>query len=254
MKTKTYFIISTLLSFCLVSCDDSNNDDDDDSSDNPVVVQLEQYTPDQANWDTFYAKPLAVGNTSHDPDGVFWLSPESWKAATWDGTIYDPTTKTREDFASCLCPSGDQVRGIREVFYEHKPFEDNTNPTKAEVDEWHRIAINHVRALVGYTSEDRKIKKDHCLFARALWSDERKFTRMWDDAYPEGTCLGYTNQHCGATFIPSDSDQEPYLPKDHAFCSSGASAEGVWVHRANAFKLSRVILCNYHLIKLFSFF
>ena len=74
-----------------------------------------------------------------------------------------------KDFAEAPCPSADRVRGIREVFYANKPFADNANPTTAEVDEWHRIAINHVRALVGYTSPDRQVEKDHYMFARALW-------------------------------------------------------------------------------------
>lgn len=52
--------------------------------------------------------------------------------------------------------------------FESKPFADSRNPTRAEVDEWHRIAINHVRALVGYTGADREVKKDHCMFKRAL--------------------------------------------------------------------------------------
>ena len=47
------------------------------------------------------------------------------------------------DFVAAICPSVDLIRGIREVFYQHNPFADNANPTKAEVDEWHRIAINH---------------------------------------------------------------------------------------------------------------
>jgi hypothetical protein len=94
---------------------------------------LVQYTPDQANWDTFDTKPFESGtNTSHDPDGVGWLSEESWEKAEWDGTVYDPTTMSADEFFLSLCPSVDQVRGIREVFYKHKPFADNRNPTKAE--------------------------------------------------------------------------------------------------------------------------
>lgn len=195
----------------------------------------DQYTPNQANWETYNTKPFESGtNISHDPDGVGWLSAESWEKAKWDGTIYDPTTMTQEKFYDCLCPSVDQVRGIREVFYQHQPFADNRNPTKAEIDEWHRIAINHVRALVGYTSEDRQVKKDHCLFARAHWGDERKFTTMWDDKYPgttgsaAGPCQGSNNSHCGASFMPSIEDQLPYLPEDHTGCSAGQGSEGVF--------------------------
>lgn len=231
-KIEIYFVVWLFMSVGLVSCTDNDGvSKDDDITGN----QLEQYTPDQANWETFATKPFAGGtNTSHDPDGVGWLTQESWTAAEWDGTIYDPSNLTKKEFADCLCPSVDQVRGIREVFYQHEPFADNKNPTKAEVDEWHRIAINHVRALVGYTSNDRQVIKDHCLFARALWGDERKFTTMWDEDYPgtqgsaAGPCQGSGNAHCGASFIPNLEDQAPYLPHDHSGCGLQQGVEGVF--------------------------
>lgn len=193
-----------------------------------------QYTPNQANWDTFASKPLAAGITAHDPDRVNWISSADWNASRWDGTIYNPSRMSGAEFAAAICPSVDRIRGLREVFYQHNPFADNANPTKAEVDEWHRIAINHVRALVGYTSQDRQVKKDHCMFARALWGDERKFTTMWDAQYPGtvgsavGPCQGSTNAHCGASFIPSLADQAPYLPAGHPGCSAQQGAEGVF--------------------------
>ena len=154
---------------------------------------------------------------------------------------------TKEAFSKAICPSGDIIRGIREVFYETNPFVDNRNPTRAEVNKWHRIAINHVRKLVGYTSEDRQVKEDVCMFARSLWGQERKFTRIWDSKYPGtlgtayGPCLNpedpndpnydpnYTlsNSHCGATFIPDTADQAPYLPEGHPACTKTPGAEGI---------------------------
>jgi hypothetical protein len=201
---------------------------------NAGLSTLEQYTPNQADWSTFAAKPIAGGNMAHDPDSVSWITPAQWDAAKWDGTVYNPSRMTKAAFASAICPSGDRVRGIREVFYRHKPFADNRNPTKAEVDEWHRIAINHVRALVGYTSQDRLVKKDYCMFARAQWGDERKFTTKWDAKYPGttgsayGPCQGSTNGHCGSLFVPSPADQAPYLPEGHASCGTPGGAEGVF--------------------------
>jgi len=199
-----------------------------------VTASLVQFTPNQANWSTFATKPLTSGNIAHDPDSVAWLTPASWAAAKWDGTLYNPSQMSAAAFAKAICPSVDQVRGIREVFYAQKPFADNANPTKAEVDEWHRIAINHVRALVGYTSIDRQVQKDQCMFARALWGDERKFTTQWDAKYPgtlgsaEGPCQGSTNAHCGASFIPDLADQAPYLPAGHPGCTVQQGAEGVF--------------------------
>ncbi len=195
----------------------------------------QQYTPEQANWTSLSSKPLDAGNSGHDPDSVTWITKAQWDASKWDGkTIYDPTKMTKGQFFAALCPSADRVRGIREVFYTNNPFRDNKNPTKAEIDEWHRIAINHVRALVGYTSIERQVQKDQCMFKRALWGDERKFTTMWDSKYPgtngsaAGPCKGSKNAHCGASFIPNAEDQAPYFREQRQVCSPQAGSEGVF--------------------------
>jgi hypothetical protein len=195
---------------------------------------FEQFTPNQANWNTFLSKVTAAGISAHDPDSIVWITKAQWDSAKWDGkTIYDPTKMTQAEFTAAICPSGDRIRGIREVFYQTNPFKDNKNPTKAEVDEWHRIALNHVRALVGYTSADRQVQKDHCMFKRALWGDERQNTRMWDAKYPgtdgsaAGPCVGGTNAHCGASFIPSAADQAPYFIGTPLTCAAGAGSEGI---------------------------
>lgn len=221
-------ILASLLFICLFSC---MQDDYTLSSNNTNLVQ---FTPDQADWSTFTSKPLAVSSVSaHDPDGIGWISKEAWDNAKWDGTIYDPTTMTREEFHKALFPTPDTMRGLREVFYEHNPFADTKNPTKAEVDEWHRIAINHLRALVGYTSEDRLVKKDHCMFQRALWGQQRKYTTMWDAKYPGtegsayGPCQDSNNAHCGATFVPDEEDQIPYLVEGQSVCGTPQGAEGI---------------------------
>lgn len=208
--------------------------DDEALPDNDGPDKLVQFTPNQADWGSFSVKPFEGGaNTGHDPDGVGWISQEQWANATWDGTIYNPTEMTQQEFYKAIFPYPDVVRGLREVFYELNPFEDVRNPTKAEVDEWHRIAINHIRTLVGYTSEDRQVKKDHCMFARALWGQQRMHTTMWDDEYPgvegsaKGPCQDSSNPHCGASFIPNAEDQASYLPEGYAACTAQQGAEGV---------------------------
>lgn len=195
---------------------------------------LVQYTPDQADYSTFQSKPMAVSSiTAHDPDSVGWISASSWDESAWDGTVYNPSLMGHDAFVAAICPSVDRIRGIREVFYAANPFADNENPTKAEVDEWHRMALNHVRALIGYTAADRQAVPDICMHARALWGDERKFSTMWDAAYPgttgsaSGPCQGSGNAHCGATFLPSAADQAPYLPDGHPPCTTTPGAEGV---------------------------
>jgi len=195
-----------------------------------------QFTPDPADWLTFQTKPLNVrGITAHDPDSIGWIQPETWKAAEWDGTTtYDPRRMSRSAFVKAICPSPDTVRGIREVFYRVNPFADNTNPTKAEVDEWHRVAINHIRALVGYNTSDRQVQPDTCMFARAQWGEERARSTMWDAKYPAngqrvyGPCGQGSPAHCGATFVPNAEDQKRYLPRGHSPCRVGAGAEGIF--------------------------
>jgi hypothetical protein len=199
-----------------------------------LLFSDEQFTPNQSNWTSFQSKPLASGNKAHDPDSVSWIKKADWDSAKWDGkTIYDPTKMSKSEFFKAICPTADRVRGIRELFYNTKPFKDNTNPTKAELDEWHRIVINHIRALVGYT-ENRQVQKDQCMFKRAYWGDERKFTKMWDVKYPgkngsaAGPCQGSSNAHCGASFIPSPEDQAPYFEDKKSVCTLTAGSEGVF--------------------------
>jgi hypothetical protein len=193
----------------------------------PPPAVLTQYTPDQADWTTFQSKPLSASGSwgsikAHDPDSVEWIASTAWVGSAWDGsTTYNPSKMSKSAFMNAICPSVDRIRGIREVFYQHNPFEDNANPTKAEVDEWHRIAINHVRALIGYTSEGRQVKKDHCMFARALWGDERKMTTKWDAKYPgvvgsaAGPCQGSGNAHCGVRCAVVDRDVQFYTRGCH---------------------------------------
>ncbi|MEM7184132.1 MAG: hypothetical protein AAF518_24755 [Spirochaetota bacterium] len=216
---------------------------------NPQSRSFEQYTPDQANWDTFYTKTTG----SHEPNSVSWLSAEDWAKYQWDGTVYNPSKMTRKEFVEAICPHVDGVRGIHELFYRVKPFANVNHPTRAEVDEWHRVVINHIRALIGYTSEEYQIQKNHCMFARALWGQERKFTTKWDAKYPGkhgsayGPCQGSDNSHCGATFIPDPEDQVAYLPEGHASCVRQQGSEGIFggpkSHHNWSIKWSRG-LCN----------
>lgn len=188
---------------------------------------LVQYTPELSDWSAFYSKAVDNNpkNTDHSPDGIGWIDRDDW--IPWDGTVIDPTEYTRQDLSQKICP-GSTVLGLREVFYENNPFADITNPTKAEVDLWHTIALNHVRALVGYTEEEYIIKPNRCLHLRALWCDEKFRTRKWDTLeYPE-RCESSTNPHCGAGFIPSVEDQQPYLPEGITSCPKRAGSEGMF--------------------------
>jgi len=191
------------------------------------AVPLTQYTPDIKDWSTLNDKSVLQNskNVDHNIDSVHWIDESAW--LPWDGTPYNASQYSRRDLADLICP-GNTILGLREVFYEANPFSDPVNPTKAEVDNWHRIAINHVRALVGYTEEEYQIEPNQCLHVRALWSEERKNTDIWDARYPDKTCVGSTNPHCGASFIPSVEDQQPYLPDGVESCGARAGSEGLF--------------------------
>jgi hypothetical protein len=114
-------------------------------------------------------------------------------------------------------------------------FTDPLNPTKAEVDHWHRRTIRQFRRLVGLSEQDMPIMMDHCLSARALWGQEYKFTPKWGDN--SATCSG--NSHCGASFTPAtQAEQEPYFPAGYfdtnSLCvNNGGGSEGIGSTNAN---------------------
>jgi len=188
---------------------------------------LEQYTPSRSDWSTFYNKAVLQNdkNTDHSPDGYHWVDRDEW--LPWDGTVYNASEYSKQDLKNLICP-GNTVRGMYELFEDDKPFADNVNPTKAEVDNWHATALNHVRAMVGYTEPEYIIRPTKCQHLRALWCHEKKNTRKWDnDKYLE-RCEFSTNAHCGAGFIPDKEDQQPDLPAGIDQCYAKAGSEGLF--------------------------
>ena len=156
---------------------------------------------------------------SQDPDGIKWLTPQHWANSTWDGTPLDPTGMTNSQVCSWLRPAQNYViRGIREKFYQVNPFQDNTNPTPAEIEAWNIEVIRHFRALFGNT---RPVRNDPRLYLEARWADERKRTTTWDTQYPStsygtasgicwtttGTPVDTAGGHCGEAFFPNSQDR-----------------------------------------------
>ena len=235
-QRRKLFILSPIISFfslirsvinwvlSLLGLPTIGNDEVDDPTFDPIPSPVNQFTPNPADWSTFYSTVDASPDViDHTPDGVLWLTSNDW--VQWDGTTtYDPTTMSHQDFASTICPSSDTILGLREVFYQTNPFADPHFPTKAEVDLWHSVALTHLRQLVGI---DLPAVRDHCMFARALWGQERKLSTKWDEEYPEGKCEAGSDLHCGHSFLPSAEDQVSYLPEGHPACGLGGGAEGI---------------------------
>lgn len=174
-----------------------------------LAEALTQYTPDLAGWTTAAFNNLGNnGKFGHHPRSVWWVNWDE-KKYQWDGTIFNPETTNR--FADEICPHVDVIRGIEAVFDKTQPFADINNPTTAEIDNWHRIAINHVRALVGYTEEDRQIKNDVCISAGAVWQNELQYGERSEEWKTDKCAETNSSQHCGFKYVASEEIAKLYL-------------------------------------------
>ena len=180
-------------------------------------------------------------NPSHEPDAISWISKDLWDSAKWDGIPIDKDTASPQEICDFLMPHFWITRGIRELFYELNPFEDVTKPTPSELDEWHIQVIRHIRRILGF---DTPVENDARLYLEAQWATQRKFTKMWDEKYPEGVTyegeeyfgwspgpcfkppgavtstdptigpgkpIDSAKGHCGASFFPDSTDREKYI-------------------------------------------
>lgn len=190
-------------------------------------------------------------NKSHAPDDIGWLGTPDQIASSWpkwDGVPIDVCGKTTAEICEFVFPSVNTMRGLRDLFYNTKPFADNVHPTVAEIDEWNVKVIQHFRNLIGAKTV---VSADKCLFLRAHWNSERAWTRIWDTSDYPGTCDGSSAPHCGADFIPNCPDQILYLGNPPSpCCVTTSGAEGIFTVNKDlpwSIKLSRVIaqtLCS----------
>ena len=230
------------------------------ASQQSYTYSVDNFTPPQIGGvpgiDNATALSQAVPSVDNQgPYGSNWVSPAAWAASDWDGvSTIDMGTMTTAAACAWLWPAtGDVLRGTRQLYDSWGGFADETNPTPFEIQEWTLLYIQHFRTL---TQNPTPLAIDRCLMLRALWSDERQHTTIWDGAYP-GTCGSAAgpcvpcgsggNPHCGAAFVPNSTDQEPYMLDTGGIipaCSAGASAEGIFTTNTDipwSIKLSRVM-------------
>jgi hypothetical protein len=111
-----------------------------------------QYTPDHlADWTKMNERSFSCNrdenpncSSDHTPDGVGWMD---GNYVEWDGvpkSFVEDFSSSKKKFYDWICPTGGVPRGIREAFYmgETPLFADPVNPTKAEVDHWHRRFVS----------------------------------------------------------------------------------------------------------------
>jgi len=160
---------------------------------------------------------------SQDPKGHGHILPSMWAAAPWDGAPTDPIGKTNEELCAFLKPANGHnlvIRGIHDLFCQVNPFNDNQNPTVAEIDNWNIEVVRHFRRMFGTSTP---VNLDARLTLDALWASERKHTQDWDSAcrpdcggsttkggpcgpcFNGGTPVDTSGGHCGAAFWPSES-------------------------------------------------
>ena len=168
---------------------------------------------------------------SQDPDGLSHILPWMWQDGQWDGNPIDPTIMTNEELCEWLKPVQTEthfvIRGVRDLFYQTRPFVDDENPTPREIDLWNIEVIRHFRRMFGITTP---ANLDARLSLEARWASERKYTEAWDISYPldcdglntkggpcgpcwnpPGTPVDTAAGHCGAAFFPSIADRTPYI-------------------------------------------
>lgn len=155
-----------------------------------------------------------------DPNSIQYIPKIDWDIAWWNKVPIVAQNLTPEEMAAFLFPSPDTMRGLNQYFYEINPFADYTAPTVAEIDYWNIHVIKHLRNIFG---NNNPIEPDHCLFLRAQWGLERKWSSFWDEGYgytglgsDEGPCWLFGElfpdaPNCGENFIPDHAlDQDIY--------------------------------------------
>jgi hypothetical protein len=235
--------------------------DDDDNIFGSLPCDPNQRTPCYGGTETVgvncikrnTAEASALGYR-HDPDGFTLLSLSDWPS--WDGvTTYDPCSLTATELCTAIWPSNTYAMiGLRDLFYSINPFADVSRPTVTEIEKWNLEVINHYRRLLGISPAEN----DRSLTLQAYWAQERMWSTIWDADYPGtlgtayGPCVGMSpwNSHCGATFIPSCDDQQPYLNSGESCVTDTSFAEGVfpasnsWPWSVKLSKVLNNIVCS----------
>jgi hypothetical protein len=167
--------------------------------------------------------------SDQSPTGNSFLTTiDDWTNSKWDGIPINPCGKSNEELCQFIFPRKNTMRGVLEL-YMKTPFRDPKNPTASEIDAWNLLLVQHLRNLTGST---RPISNDKCLYLKAQWASERKWSTFWDSKYPTaiydnfGPCTSSSKVHCGFDFQPSCEDQSPYLGATSC-CPDTGKAEGL---------------------------
>lgn len=165
-------------------------------------------------------------NDRHDPESA---APGEWPS--WDGKTTVTARSTLDpgylkELIDWTFPNGPlKMRGLKDLFYEVKPFADVTKPTLSEIENWHVEVIMLLRRLVG--RGNMTMRNDANVYMTAQWATERFVTDVWDASYPNGTCPN-GEEHCGWQFVPNEMDQQVYLKPDQSSLKKFVGSEGIF--------------------------
>ena len=236
---------------------------------------LVQWTPNEKPPSSSVGLPTRYTNSTEVSQAVTtvdnqgptpgWMSPTDIEAMEWDGVpISDPYGKTPAQLCAWMFKSR-AMRGLRQLYASKTWFTNDTNPTVAEIDNWNLEVIRHFRRLLGITTP---VEPRAELYLETAWGEFRyagtssynsiNYPGTFGSAY--GPCVlritsgDPTNQtttnnaHCGATFVPSFTEQAPFLtqyPGLQPFNFINGGAEAVTSMNTNlpwALKLPGVIM------------
>lgn len=157
----------------------------------------------------------------------------------WNGRPLPWRGKTKKELCYMFFPEGNSnLIGLHDLYNKIKPFRDEMNPRVAEIERWNLEVLRHFRRLIGNKAP---FEYDQNLMLQARWSDERKYSKQWDAAYPTshpkpkggGPCPTGSGAHCGWLFLPNCMDQQSYLEQYPGLecitnpLGNGGHAEGI---------------------------
>jgi len=165
----------------------------------------------------------------HDPDGSNGGVVDI-RSPPWDGVVIDQISSlTNVQLLNKIWGTGTDaftMFGLRDLFYEKKPFRYNWYPTVYEMEQWTLEVLKHIRRMFGYNPDT--LVMDRCMCLRSQWWVERGRSNAWENAPNVGydtlpandadgpqTPIPVTNpisNRVGRDFYPRPEDHFNYFP------------------------------------------
>jgi hypothetical protein len=198
---------------------------------------------------------------NHSPDGFLRVEAREWEISKWTPKtpkkLCDHASGTKwKELVNWLFPVIDGVwytktmRGLRERFYEVKPFKDIKNPTVKEIENWFLETVNHLRALVGIS--DKVVLKPMLSIISRVSDELENRVDEWKDCSSKCSIGVSAKKHCGMFWKPVDPIcEEKYKKMRGNYCienfefNDEETMEG-WYGVSPKMPWSNVFITNFH--------